>query len=70
VVGGWLDWIILEVFSNLGNSVTLYVPSLCSSGHWNILVTALQGLRVQKWYLLYLPLITTFTICRVTEHQV
>ena len=24
VVGGWLDWITLEVFSNLGDSLTVF----------------------------------------------
>ena len=38
MIGGWLDWMILEVFSNLGDSMILNGPceskihSDCSAG--------------------------------------
>jgi len=32
VMGGWLDWVILWVFSNLGDSVILYSRFSMNSG--------------------------------------
>ena len=31
MIGGWLDWVILEVFSNLGDCMSLWICDLVFS---------------------------------------
>lgn len=41
----------------------------CTSQMWNIWWQELRGVKVQKWYMQYVPLTIVFPICKVTEDQ-
>jgi len=50
MIGGWLDWVVLEVFSNLGDSVNLQKKSFEVSCNLLVEMVGSKKLRCQRRY--------------------